>query len=123
MVKTALALLTPEIQASRHMGARSVEGAWSRMDRISYAGPTRAAPTLAIVSALRMVHDEAPDRVDLANPRQEVVERNGRKNDAATIATVGIPLAGVVAQGVAVTKLGQATTMVGLRPPKSPRGW
>ena len=68
VVETASALLTLERPASRREDAVSVEAAWAHMDCTSYAGKTRAAPTLALVKALRMAHDEAPDPVFWSNP-------------------------------------------------------
>ena len=41
----------------------SVERAWSAMDNSSYQGQERAAPTLALVNALRLAHDEIEDPV------------------------------------------------------------
>ena len=60
-VKTASALLASKRPASRQAHALSV-------DCTCYARQTRAAPTLALVKALRMAHDEALDRVFGPNP-------------------------------------------------------
>ena len=38
------------------------------MDYTPYAGQTRAAPTLALVKALLIAHDEDPDPVFWPNP-------------------------------------------------------
>ena len=72
VVETASALLTSGRPASRQTDALSVEAAWTCMDCTPYAGQTRAAPTLALVEALLMAHDEAPDPVFWPNPRKRV---------------------------------------------------
>ena len=56
-------LLTSGRPASWQADALSVEAACSHMDCTPYTGQTRAAPTLALVKALLMAHDEAPDPV------------------------------------------------------------
>ena len=68
VVETACALLTSERPASRQAHALSVEAAWTRMDCTPYAGQTRAAPTLALVKALLIAHDEDTDLVFWPNP-------------------------------------------------------
>ena len=68
VVETACALLASERPASWQVDARSVEAAWTRMDCTPYARQTRAAPTLALVKALLIAHDEAPDPVFWPNP-------------------------------------------------------
>ena len=68
MMETASTFFTLARQGSRHAVALSVEAAWTRMYGTSYAGHTIAVPTLALVKALRMAHDEAPDPVFWPNP-------------------------------------------------------
>ena len=79
VVKTASALLTSEGQAFLYAEALSVEAAWARMDFTSYAGQKRAAPTLALVKALRMAHDEAHDPDLWPTPEEELGERRRDK--------------------------------------------
>ena len=68
LVETASTPLTSERPASRQADARLVEAAWAHMDCTSYARQTQAAPTLALVKALRMTHDKPPDPVFWLNP-------------------------------------------------------
>ena len=68
VVETVSALLLSERPASRQADALSVQAAWAHMDCTSYARQTRAAPTLALVKALRMAHDEVPDPVFWPKP-------------------------------------------------------
>ena len=75
----ASTLLTSEGQALLYAEALSVEVAWARMDFTSYAGQKRAAPTLALVKALRTAHDEARDPVFRPNPEEEFEERRRDK--------------------------------------------
>ena len=63
VVETACALLSSERPASRQADVLSVEAAWARVDCTPYARQTRAAPTLALVKALLIAHDEDPDPV------------------------------------------------------------
>ena len=64
VVETAFTFLASVRKVSMH-GADdlSVERAWSAMDNSSYQGQERAAPTLALVNALRLAHDEIEDPV------------------------------------------------------------
>ena len=75
VVKTASAFLTSERPASWQVDALSVETSWTRMDNTPFAGQTRAAPALALVKALLMAHDEAPDLVFWPNPGARVGRR------------------------------------------------
>ena len=68
VVETACALLSSERPASRQADVLSVEAAWTRVDCTPYAGQTRAAPTLALVKALLIAHDEEPDPIFWPNP-------------------------------------------------------
>ena len=72
VVETASALLTSETPASWQVDALSVGTAWTRMYCTPYAGQTRTAPTLALVKALRMAHDEALNPVFWPNPGKRV---------------------------------------------------
>ena len=45
-----------------------MEAAWARVDCTPYARQTRAAPTLALVKALLIAHDEDPDHAIWPNP-------------------------------------------------------
>ena len=53
----------------------SVEQVWSTMDSSSYQGQKRAAPTLALVKALRLTHDGAHDPVLWPTPEKDLEER------------------------------------------------
>ena len=79
VVETASALLTSESPVSRHADAFSEEAAWAHMDCTSYSEHTRAVPTLALVKALWMAHDEAPDPVFWPTPEEELAEGNWAK--------------------------------------------
>ena len=79
VVKTASALLQSEWQALLHADALSVKAAWARMDCTSYAGQTIAAPTLALVKALRIAHDEADKPSLWPTPEEELEERRRDK--------------------------------------------
>ena len=68
VVETACVLLSSERPASRQADVLSVEAARIRVDFTPYAGQTRAAPTLALVTALLIAHDEDPDPVFWRNP-------------------------------------------------------
>ena len=63
VVETACASLSSERPASLQADVYSAEAAWARVDCTPYAGQTRAAPTLALVKALLIAHDEDPDPV------------------------------------------------------------
>ena len=79
VVETASALLALERPASRHKDARSVEAVRAHMDCSSYVGQTRAARALALVKALPMAHNEAPDPVLWPTPEEELAEHTRRK--------------------------------------------
>ena len=68
VVETACTLLSPERPASWQADVLSVEVAWTCVDCTPYARQTRAAPTLALVKALLIAHDEDPDLVFWPNP-------------------------------------------------------
>ena len=69
VVETASAFLTSGRPGSWQVDALSVEVIWTRTP---HTGQTRAAPTLALVKALLMAHDEDPDPVFWLNPRGRV---------------------------------------------------
>ena len=73
VVEKASALQASVRKASLH-GADllSVERTWSTMDNSTYLGQKRAAPTLTLVKALRMAHDEAHDPVLWPIPEEEL---------------------------------------------------
>ena len=52
-----------------------MEQVWSTMDSSSYQGQKRAAPTLALVKALRLTHDGAHDPVLWPTPEEDLEER------------------------------------------------
>ena len=79
VVKTTSALLTSTGRALLHADALSVEAAWARMDCTFYAGQTRAAPTLALVMALRMAHDAADGPVIWPTPEELEEGRRDKK--------------------------------------------
>ena len=69
VVGKASALLTSVRRTSLHPPKLlTVRQAWSIMDNSSWQGQLRATPTLDLVTALRLAHDEAQDTVLLANP-------------------------------------------------------
>ena len=113
MVETESALLTSERPASRQADALSVEAAWAHMDCTSYARQTRAAPTLALVKALLIAHDDAPDPVFWPNPEEELTGRNRGKQRRSDRCDSGDHTRGavrMVASGVAANMVGVATT-------------
>ena len=62
VVGKASALLTSVRRTSLHPPeVLSVRQVWSTMDNSSWQGQLRAAPSLDLVTALRMAHDEAQD--------------------------------------------------------------
>ena len=63
VVEMACALLSSERPASRQADVLSVEAAWTRVGCTPYVGPARATPTLALVKAVLIAHDEDPDPV------------------------------------------------------------
>ena len=79
VVGTASAFLTSERSTSRQANDLSVEVAWARMDCTSYAGQTTAARTLALVKAVLVALNEAPDPVLWPNPRGRVRDTQPRE--------------------------------------------
>ena len=80
VVETASAFLTSERQASLfHADVLSVEAAGVRMGSNSYAGQKGAVPTIALVKALKMAHDEAHDPFFWPTPEEELEEYNRGK--------------------------------------------
>ena len=59
----ATTLLTSDRPVSWQVDALSVDAAWTRMYFTLYAGQTRAVPTVALVEALLMAHEEPLDPV------------------------------------------------------------
>ena len=78
VVNTACALLTSERPASRQADTLSVEAAGTRMNCTPIARQTRDAPTLTLVRALRMAHDEAPTPPSRRTLEIELAERSKR---------------------------------------------
>ena len=69
VVAKASALLTLVRRTWRHPPELlSVRQAWSKMDHSSWQDQLRAAPTLDLVTALRLAHDEAQAPHVAANP-------------------------------------------------------
>ena len=63
LIAAATALLTSERRSSFKAEDISVGAVWARRDNSSAFGQMRRAPTLALVKALRLAHDDAPDPV------------------------------------------------------------
>ena len=63
VVTTATALLSSERLSLTRAENLSLGEAWARRDNGSFSGQMRRAAALALVKALRMIHDEAPDPV------------------------------------------------------------
>ena len=63
VVAAATALLTSERRSSFKAEDLSVGAVWTRRDNTSVFGQMRRAPILALVKALRLAHDDAPDPV------------------------------------------------------------
>ena len=63
VVAAATVLLTSKRRSSFRAQDLSVRGVWARRDNNSAFGQMRQAPTLALVKALRLAHDDAPDPV------------------------------------------------------------
>ena len=87
VVETACTLLPSERPASWQADVLAVEAAWTRVDFTPYARQTRAAPTLALVKALLIAHDEDPDlvfrpnsggRVGRTKPEETATQRQSR---------------------------------------------
>ena len=83
-----------------------MEGASAREDNTTYSGQKRAAPTLALVKALRMAHDEAHDPVLGPTPGKELEERSRGKTRRGESRDRGDRHRGAVDPGVAAVKLG-----------------
>ena len=82
------------------------------MDCTPYAGQMRAAPTLGLVEALLMAHDEAPRPCLLAKPRRKSWRNATRGNsDATTVATAWTATVRMAAKMVGVATI---TTVAGV---------
>ena len=68
VLETASALLSSERPASLQADVFSAEAACTRVHCTPYARQTRAAPTLALVKAQLIAHDEDPDPIVWPNP-------------------------------------------------------
>ena len=95
VVATAFALLKSEKQVLLHTEGLSVGAAWARTKIDPFYGHMRRAPTLALVKALRMAHDEALDPVLLPTPEESWRNVTGGKIDAATVVITGTATEGV----------------------------
>ena len=74
-VSKASALLTSVRRTSLHPPEYlSVRQVWSTMDNSSWQGQLRAAPTLDLVAALRLAHNEAQDTVLWPTSQEEQEE-------------------------------------------------
>ena len=71
VVAKASALLASIRKTSLH----PVERAWCEMDHSTYQGQKRTAPTLVLVKALTLAHDDARDTVLWPTPEEEQEER------------------------------------------------
>ena len=86
----------------------SVLQAWSKMDHSSWQGQPRAAPTIDLVTALRLAHDVAQalccGQVHRRHRRSSTERRSGASTTVIGAPTaVGMMAPGVVAPGEAAT--------------------
>ena len=98
----ASALLTPVRRTSMHpQELLSVRQAWSKMDHSSSQGHLSAGPTLDLVTALRLAHDEAQAPVLWPTPQEDWRSSADQRRGAATAEIGRTTAVGVVATGVA----------------------
>ena len=79
VIAAAKALLTSERRSSFKAEDLSVGAVWARRDNSSAFGQMRRAPTLALVKALRLAHDDAPDPVLWPTPKEALEGRRSTK--------------------------------------------
>ena len=79
MVAAATALLTSERRSSFKAEDFSVEAVWARRDNTSAFGQMRQAPSLALVKALGLAHDDALDPVICPTPKEALEGRRSTK--------------------------------------------
>ena len=101
----------------------SLRQAWSKMGHSSWQGQLRAAPTLDLVTALRLAHDEAQAPVlwPTQQKTQEELRRPKQKSGAATAAVRGTTAAGMAAPGVTAAMVVAVVTVCLLYTSPSPR--
>ena len=85
------------------------------MDCTSYVGQTRATPSLALVKALRMAHDEAPGPVFWPTPEKELAEHNRGKQRRSSSRDGGDRTRGGGGSGGGGKIVGVATTTTAAR--------
>ena len=110
VVTTATALLSSERLSLMHAKDFSVGEAWTRRGNGPFSGQVRRAPTLALMMALHMAHNEAPDLVLWPTPRETLEERHRNKKRRGDSRERGDR--NVLAPGVATAKLGETAIMV-----------
>ena len=79
LIAAATALLTSERRSSFKAEDLWVGVVWARRDNSSAFGQMRRAPTLALVNALRLAHDDAPDPVLWPTPKEALEGRRSTK--------------------------------------------
>ena len=75
VVAAAMALLTSERRSSFKAEDTSIGAVWARRKNNSAFGQVRRAPTLALVKALTLAHDDAPDPVLWPTPKEALERR------------------------------------------------
>ena len=114
VVATATALLTSERRSSFKAEGLSVGAVWARRDNSSAFGQMRRAPTLALVKALRLAHDDAPDPVLWPTPK-EALKKGAPPNSGVVAAAIGgTATVEVVTPGVEAARVGETGKMVGV---------
>ena len=79
VIAAATSLLTSERRSSFKAECLSVGAVWARRDNSSAFGRMRRAPTLVLVKALRLAHDDAPDPVLWPTPKEALEGRCSTK--------------------------------------------
>ena len=79
VVTTATALLSFEGLSLMRAEDLSVGAAWARRDNGSFSGQMRRAPTVVLVKAWRLAHDEALDPVLSPTPKEALEECHRNK--------------------------------------------
>ena len=83
LAEAVIAAATVPVKSERRSSFRaedlSVGAVWARRDNTSTFGQMRRAPTLALVKALRLAHDDAPDPVLWPTPKEALEGRRATK--------------------------------------------
>ena len=79
VVAAATAFLTSERRSLFKAEDLSVGAVWARRDNSSAFAQVRRAPTHALVKALRLAHDDAPDPVLWPTPKEALEGRRSTK--------------------------------------------